>query len=470
MRKPAPIRSGRAPAGTDLELTDLNRQGGIGANCLLLRLGENHLLLDAGIHPKYVGNESLPMLEHLEEVELDAILLTHCHLDHLGALPLISKYQPQAPVLTSLPSATLAPRMLRNSVNVMGKQREELGVPELPLYGRKDVERLTHQIFPLPYRQPRKLTTFAGDVVTITLHPSGHIPGAAGVMIEHEGKKIFATGDVLFTPQRIVEGAKFPHDPVDVLILETTRGKTERAEHHDRAKETKRLIASIDEVIRGGGSVLIPAFALGRLQELLVLLRDARREGQLGDAPIVCAGLGLDLADYLDQISKKTGLVNFRREVIKELKLQRLDRKMPPGRSPATPTLFLVSSGMMVENTPSYAVCASLLGDEKNAVFFVGYCDPDTPGGKLIAADDEDLFLFETLDFKARVAARRERFDLSGHADREELVQYAKSVAPKQIVLTHGDPDARAWFMEELARELPETTVLDPQPGVAIEL
>lgn len=451
-----------------LTVTDLNARGGIGSNCLLLESGDLRLLLDSGIHPKYVGFESLPAIKKIGEGTLDAIVLTHCHLDHLGALPLVAKKQPQAPIITSIPSATLAPRMLHNSVNVMGRQREETGVNELPLYTHKQVDHTAQQMFALPWRQPRRIHGHNHSDALITLYPSGHIPGAAGVKIDLEGTSIFATGDVLFHEQRIVQGADFPTDPVDVLILETTRGMTARAAHSSRMAEVTRLIESMQEVIDGGGSVLIPAFALGRLQELLVLLHDARSRGYFQGTPIFCAGLGLDLAEYLDQISRKTGLVNFRTRIIKELGLRRLDRNLRPGRSPKNPGIFLVSSGMMVERTPSYGVCASLLGDPQNAIFFVGYCDPDTPGGELLATEDDEPFLFRTLDFKTRVRARRERFDLSGHADREELIDFAESLDPQVIVLTHGDPEARAWFQEELGRILPQTQVIDPPPGQAV--
>jgi Cft2 family RNA processing exonuclease len=120
---------------------------------------------------------------------------------------------------------------------------------------------------------------------------------------------------------------------------------------------------------------------------------------------------------------------------------------------------------MMVERTPSYTLASGLLGHARNTIGFVGYCDPETPGGELLAAKPGDEFLFKTANVKTKVKATIERFHLSGHADREELLEFAVQATPRSIVLTHGDQPARDWFAQELATKLPQTKVLDPVPG-----
>ena len=119
---------------------------------------------------------------------------------------------------------------------------------------------------------------------------------------------------------------------------------------------------------------------------------------------------------------------------------------------------------MLVERTPSYALASGLVGHARNTIGFVGYCDPDTPGGKLLATPPGGNFLFEAFDFKAKVKARVERFELSGHAERGELLEFAVQTKARSIVLTHGDPGARDWFKGELALALPKARVLDPVP------
>jgi Cft2 family RNA processing exonuclease len=170
------------------------------------------------------------------------------------------------------------------------------------------------------------------------------------------------------------------------------------------------------------------------------------------------------LADYLDECTRKTPFIHFNRQILKELQIRPLPRKLKAGKEPARNSLYLVSSGMMVENTPSYLVASGLLGHERNGVGFVGYCDPDTPGGKLLQAKTGDNFVFEATHTMVKLKARVERFALSGHAEREELLAFAVQTEAKTIVLTHGDPPARRWFKQKLAEARPQTNVIDPVP------
>jgi len=185
----------------------------------------------------------------------------------------------------------------------------------------------------------------------------------------------------------------------------------------------------------------------------------------LVDCSIIASGLGLDLCNYFDEIRRKTGHVQFNRSILKELKLKALPRKVTPGQDPQRNGLYIVSSGMLVENTPSYALASGLLGHHRNTIGFVGYCDPDTPGGQLLAAKPGDDFLFETVHVRTRLKARVERYELSGHAERDELLEFALQTEPRAVVLTHGDPEARRWFSDEFAARDPKIKVLDPTPG-----
>jgi Cft2 family RNA processing exonuclease len=172
----------------------------------------------------------------------------------------------------------------------------------------------------------------------------------------------------------------------------------------------------------------------------------------------------MDLADYFDEIARKTKHVQFSRHVIKELKIQPLPRQLENGRDYEANALYLVSSGMMVERTPSYTLASGLLGHARNTIGFVGYCDPDTPGGALLAAKTGDSFVFRTAHVKTKVKARIERYELSGHADRGELIQFAEQTGARSIVITHGDPPARAWVAQQLAEKMPQTKLLDLVP------
>ena len=210
--------------------------------------------------------------------------------------------------------------------------------------------------------------------------------------------------------------------------------------------------------------MLIPVFALGRMQEVMAVLHDARKFNRLIEAPIFASGLGLDLCDYFDDITKKTGLVHFTRTILKDLKVKKSPRDLVAGKPPGMQGIYVVSSGMLVENTASYSLAASLAGNAKNSLCFVGYCDPDTPGGQLLKTKKGEDFLFAAANYKTKVRAQVERFEFSGHASRDALLEYAIGCNPRSIVLTHGDPPARAWFAEQFVTKLPKAKVLDPVP------
>jgi Cft2 family RNA processing exonuclease len=446
-----------------MKLIDLNPDGGIGANSLYVQLGDFHLVVDSGLNPKKVGRGAAPNLRALQGVKLDLILITHCHLDHIGSLPLLMRAFPNTPAVMTLPSHMLIERMLHNSANVMVREKEEKNIPDYPLFTHEEIDRIAPRLFPHGFNNPKK---FAGarDDIEFTFHPAGHIPGAAGIEIQHKHRRIFFTGDVQFNTQRILDGAKFPTGKFDTLVTETTHGATEKPPGNTRSKEMIRLVDTINATLQRGGSVLIPVFALGRMQEIMAILHDARKFNRLAPAPIFVSGLGMDIADFFDQISKKTGLVHFTRSILKDLKAKKSPRDLVPGKEPPTQGIYVVSAGMVAENTPSYTLASCLVGNAKHSICFVGYCDPDTPGGHLLAAKNGDQFLFDTINIKTRVRAHIERFEFSGHASRDELMDFAVKCNPRSIVLTHGDPPARAWFEEQLKAKLPKAKVLDPVP------
>ena len=446
-----------------MKLIDLNRLGGIGANSTYVQIGSFNILIDAGLNPKELGYDAMPDFSPIEDVELDLIILTHCHLDHLGSLPVVSGHNPEAPVITSVPNIELAPRMLRNSINVMKRQREEHGISDYPLFLHRDVVDLSKRLVAQRYDRG-EIYTKGNEKIEVILHSSGHVAGAAAVELLHQGRRIVFSGDVLFEHQRTLPGAKLPQGEIDTLILETTRGASARQPDLTRKSEVARLIAQIESILQRGGSCLIPVFALGRMQELFKIIYEARNNGHIPKTPIYAAGLGMDICNYFHKIHERTGLIDFSFKMMEKLNVRALDPNMRPGRDLPRKGIYIVSSGMMVEHTPSYKVAASLLPHANNGLCFVGYCDGDTPGGKLLASRDEGSFFFETLDYLAPVRASIEQFDLSGHADREQLAEYATQSQARSIVLTHGDPDARAWFQTTLNQSLSEGTVLDPAP------
>ena len=444
-----------------MKFTDLNPHGGIGANCSLCEVDGFRFVIDSGLHPKFAGAESLPIHSFVERNSLDFIILTHCHLDHLGSLPLLSREHPDAPVFLSYGSSIIARRMLSNSISVMRRQRSELNLQELPLYGRGDLSSLYDRMKTVPIGKPMIIEK-DGRSLEVTLHHAGHIAGAVSVGIQSKKEKIFFTGDVLFNDQRTLDGAIPPLDPVDVLITETTRGSTPRDPSRQRENEMVNLLEETHKTLSRGGSVLIPVFALGRMQEMLVVLDEAFRRKALPKVPVFCSGLGMDLVNHFHEVARNSDHLHFNRKVLKSMGARPLPRRIEPGRELPMRGIYLVSSGMLVERTPSYMLAPSILKDDRNSILFIGYCDPSTPGGKLLEAQPGEPFEFEAIDLSEPVRAKIRQFDLSGHADREELLALAEKLSPKSIFLHHGDPESRDWFSQAL--EPLKARLVDPQP------
>ncbi|MEC7273954.1 MAG: MBL fold metallo-hydrolase [Verrucomicrobiota bacterium] len=452
-----------------MKLIDLNRYGEIGANCTYVELGAFNILIDSGLHPKKIGYDALPDFEAIKNIELDLIVLTHCHLDHLGSLPVVTAHNPRTPVITTAPNATLAPRMLRNSINVMKRQREEHGVSEYPIFLHRDIARLNNQIIIQRFERG-EIYYKGGDQIEVILHRAGHIVGAATVEIIYKHRRIVFSGDVLFDDQLTLPGAALPKGPLDTLILETTRGAKGRELGQNRATEIKRLVSQISTVLNRGGSCLIPVFALGRMQELFKIIHESRNCGLIPKAPVHAAGLGMAICEYFDKIRQQTHLIDFDIKMLEKMDLRSVDLNMRPGRDLPRKGIYIVSSGMMVEHTPSYKLAASLLPHPNNGLCFVGYCDIDSPGGELLSNRNKENFFFDALDYTAPIRASVDQFDLSGHADRDELLEYATQTEACSIVLTHGDQDARKWFLKELTKSLPKAKIIDPEPSITYQI
>lgn len=448
--------------------TDLNRQIDVGSSGHLLEIGPFRVLVDCGLHPKFMGLKALPDLSKIPPETLDFIAITHTHLDHCGALPVLARQQNSAHILAAAESCDLLTRMLRNSRAVMARQREEFGIKEYPLFDSSSIDAIKPRILPMTFSRPKEFD-LNGERIDVLFTPAGHIPGAASVLFEYKNRKVLFSGDISFHNTGILKGAVPPKGKVDALVVETTRGCHMRPEGQTYAGEVERLVAGIARVIDGGGSVLIPAFALGRAQEILYIIRNAKDRGLLAkDTPVFAGGLGLDIAEYFERLSKKTDTFFFGKQHMDGVRALR--GEIVPGRDFDEKGIYVLGSGMMVEHTPSYAAAAALMDGRNNAIFFVGYSDPDTPASKFKSMQNGDQYAFRDLFYVGTLNCRVDKFDLTSHADREEILNFILEKDPRVVVLTHGEMESREWFMYEILDRSPKTQVIIPKPGESVEI
>ena len=280
-----------------MNITNLNPDTDIGASAWLVELDEHRILLDAGMHPKREGRAAMPTFNKANTHDVDAIALSHCHHDHVGALPLACRQYPKAHVLMTELSYLLVERVLHNSVNVMTRQRDELGIREYPLYTHDELDEIAPHFQGFKYNREVEWQAYhkvrAGlPSPTLEFFDAGHTLGSAGILLRGKKETMFYTGDVCFHDQTILKGARFEDVKADVLIMETTRGNRAVADGFTREKEIERLVAAIHTAEKKKGAIMIPSFALGRTQEMLALLALLMREGKLKKQPSTSAGWG----------------------------------------------------------------------------------------------------------------------------------------------------------------------------------
>jgi Cft2 family RNA processing exonuclease len=461
-----------------LKFINLTRRTEIGANSYFLEIGGHRLVLDCGMHPKDAGEEALPDFKAIAGREIEAILISHAHQDHIGTLPVLMRRFPGARIFMTEATADIGNVLLHNSVNVMTRQRQEIGgaiAGLYPLFTHREIDRVSERWRWCPLRQRILITgeraqRVEKDALTFEFFDAGHVLGSTGILIRAEGKTVFYTGDVNFDDQTIMQAAIFPEENIDVLIMECTRGDHAKPAGWTRPAEERRLVAAITAAFEGRSCVLIPVFALGKTQEVLAMLYKFRRERLLPDFPIYIGGLSSKMTDIYDrrahmahrqlprlQLMRETAPFILNDETIRDAPLR-------PGR------IYVLSSGMMIPKTLSNILAQRLIENPQHSIFFVGYASPESPAGVLREAGRNGEVALDPAKPTQRIRCNIEQFQFSAHATREALIDYAKRLSPGKIVLVHGDPPAVEWMRSTLSTNLPGTEVLVPSPGVELEL
>ena len=451
-----------------MKFTNLTRAEEIGANCYLLEAAGVRVLLDAGMHPRESGVLASPDFSLLGDRGFDAMVLSHAHQDHVGCLPLAMRQAPGAPVFMTEATAGLSDVMLHNSVNVMMRQREELAAQDLPLFTHREVEKMSAdwEIVRLGER-----LDLGGGGLTAEFCDAGHILGSSGVLFEAEGRRIFYTGDVNFEDQTLMRGAKFPEKNIDVLVMETTRGDSPTPQGMTRRTEEDRFLATLQSALDEGGPVLLPVFALGKTQELLALLYEAKKRGALqGSFGLFVGGLSAKVTAVTDRLRGRAPRRHGDLKLAECLPMEVVGGREIADLPVRSRTVYAISSGMMTENTLSNILAPRILEDPRAHCMFVGYSDPRSPAGRLRAGKQGDEVLLDPRHRPVRRRCRLDEFTLSAHSTREGLLHYVEQVQPKKLLLVHGDSPAVGWFAREVPKVSPQTEVILPAPGVPVDL
>jgi Cft2 family RNA processing exonuclease len=459
-----------------MRFQNLTRQTEIGANCYALEIAGKRIVLDCGLHPRLEGTDAMPDFARLEDNSVDAIILSHAHQDHVGSMPVLMRRHPEARLFTTEATKQIADVMLHNSVNVMVRLREDKGVMTYPLFTHKEVDITARRWQSVPLRQRfnfegERLGHAEEATLSFEFFDAGHILGSTGTLIRGEGRTVFYTGDVNFEDQTLSKGASFPEEPLDVVIIETTRGDSPATEGMTRASEEQRLAEALVTAFEGEGSILIPVFALGKTQELLAIIARLQSQQLLPRTfPLYIGGLSSKLTEIYDK--------HARHWPRNQPHLQLLETVVPfvvggreiDGLPLKRGRIYALTSGMMTEKTLSNVFGAKMLSKADHNIFFIGYADPSSPGGRMRATQRGTPLQLDADGPSVSLECNVQSFNLSAHASRESIRAWLVKTAPKKIVLVHGDPTAVEWFRETLSADLPDSEIVVPPPGEAIEI
>ena len=458
-----------------MKFLNLTRRTEIGANSYYLEIGGHRLVLDCGMHPKNTGEDALPYLKAIAGRDIEAILISHAHQDHIGTLPLIMRRFPSARVFMTEATAEVGSVLLHNSVNVMTRQREEVGEASYPLFTHRETDRASERWRRCPLCQR---ISIAGErapqrereALAFEFFEAGHVLGSAGILVRAEGKTVFYTGDVNFDDQTIMQAAVFTEEKIDVLIMECTRGDHAKPGGWTRAGEERRFAEALESAFERGACVLIPVFALGKTQEILAMLYKFRRHRLLPEFPIYIGGLSSKVTDIYDRRAHTTRRQLPRLQLMREAAPFILNDETVRDALLRARRAYVLSSGMMIPNTLSNVLARRLIENPQHSIFFVGYANPESPAGLLREAGKGGEVALDPDKPPERVRCNIEQFQFSAHATREGLIEYARKISPRKIVLVHGDPPAVEWMRATLVAELPNTDVIVPTPGEEIGL
>lgn len=447
-----------------MKVTFLGGANEIGASCAVLDLEGIRVLVDSGQRMGTAPGEQLPDFSFLEDgPPISAVFLTHSHADHIGGLPALEPHLAEdCLVYGSEATIALTRVMLEDAIRIMVQHRQ--GDGELGLYPPATVRALLRRLRTVRWG---KAIHPGSDKVWASWFPAGHILGAGMIEIRTRDESVLFSGDISIADQLSVPGAFVPAIRPQMLILESTYGNRL---HAHRPSQEKRIVERVDQCVRAGGHVLFPTFALGRAQEVLILLGKAMREGTLTEVPVYADGLVRTIcktyARFPDDLSPwcrrlwEQGLDPILPEDLPIRAIRKNDNRETIAKS--GPCVVVSSSGML-QGGASQFYASQWIGDPKNLILITGYQDEESPGQALLnlaSLPTDQPRYFKLGGVNTEVGCQVESCQLSAHADNVELTSFTAKLQPHMVLLVHGDTNARESLAQSLMANCKATVIL----------
>lgn len=418
----------------EMQIMPIGAGNEVGRSCCILKFMGKTIMFDCGVHPAYSGIASLPFFDAIEPEEIDLVLVTHYHLDHAAGLPFLmerTNFNPNARVFMTQPTRAIYKALLSDFVRV---SRNAPG--EESLYTEDDVNRTMSRIEVVDYHAE-------ANVNGIKFRPfyAAHVLGGAMFMIEIAGVRVLYTGDYSRQEDRHLKAAEIPPFRPDVLIVESTYGVQE---HEGRKIREKRFTDRVARVVRGGGRVLMPVFALGRAQELLLILDEFwEANPDLQHIPIYyasaiaqrCMPVYQTYVNMMnDNVRRRFEISNpFQFKYVKNIKgINHFDDDGP--------CVFMASPGML-QNGLSRELFERWCTNKQNGLILSGYSVEGTLAKKVLT-EPETITRLDGRQVK--LACSVDYITFAAHADYKETRTFVGDLKPDHCILVHGEKNNMA--------------------------
>ena len=459
---------------SEVSLLTLGGFGQVGRSCMLLTTPDSKVLIDCGVNPgARTPSEAYPRLDwaNISLDELDAIVIGHAHLDHTGFLPVLTKYGYRGPIYCTEPTLPMMNLIQLDAIKVAGAQGRT------PMYAERDVHQIMKQTIGLSYGT---VTDISPDI-KLVLANAGHILGSASCHfhIGNGDHNFVYSGDIKYGKSMLLESADTRFPRVETLLVESTYGAKEDIQP-TREEVEGAFIKSVNEILKGGGKVLIPIPAVGRAQELMMVIDKYMKSGQLIESPVFMEGMIQEATaiheahpEYLERSLKQKILETDDNPFDSEYftNIEHADGRDEPLRED-TPCIVIATSGML-EGGPVLEYFRNFAPNPKNKILFVSYQVNGTLGRRVM--DGARQVTIMGRDGKVEVVTINcgtEKLEgFSGHSDYNQLMSYVQRLRPKlrRVLVNHGERRKSQNLSSSINRMYRVTTQY-PQDQEAIKL
>ncbi len=427
-----------------IRLTFLGGGRQIGRSCLYLQTPESRVLLDCGIDVASTGQDAYPFLDapEFDIKQLDAVIITHSHVDHSGFVPYLFKYGYRGPVYCTAPTRDVMSLLALDYIKIMKSENKE------PIYDTDDVKEMVNHTITLEFEEVSDVT----PDIRLTFYNSGHILGSAMAHL-HIGNGLhnfLYTGDLKFGKTPLLEPAAFNFPRLETVAIESTYGAKNKimAPSQEQDNYLKHIIV---ETVKRGGKILMPVLGTGRAQDVMVIIEEMVRTKEIDPIPVYVDGMVWDITaihtaypEYLNNNIRKLIFHKdqnpFLSEIFKRIGSQKERMQVVEEGGPC---VILATSGMLVGG-PSVEYLKHLADNPKNSLVFSCYQGEGSLGRRIMQGEKELVNKIGTKQEITPIRLEVHRLEISDHSDRKQLMNfiYKCSPKPKKVIVMHGESSA----------------------------